>query len=71
MAGLQPKDIDVAQLYDCFTITVLMTLEDYGFCRKGEAGASSPTAPSRSAGACRSTRAEASCPRPACRVCSS
>jgi acetyl-CoA acetyltransferase len=39
MAGLQPKDIDVAQLYDCFTITVLLTLEDYGFCRKGEAGA--------------------------------
>jgi acetyl-CoA acetyltransferase len=39
MAGMQPKDIDVAQLYDCFTVTVLMTLEDYGFCRKGEAGA--------------------------------
>lgn len=39
MAGLTPKDVDVAQLYDCFTITVLMTLEDYGFCRKGEAGA--------------------------------
>jgi acetyl-CoA acetyltransferase len=39
MAQLQPKDIHVAQLYDCFTITVLMTLEDYGFCRKGEAGA--------------------------------
>jgi acetyl-CoA acetyltransferase len=38
MAGLTPKDVDVAQLYDCFTITVLMTLEDYGFCRKGEAG---------------------------------
>jgi acetyl-CoA acetyltransferase len=36
MAGLQPRDIDVAQLYDCFTITPLMTLEDYGFCRKGE-----------------------------------
>jgi acetyl-CoA acetyltransferase len=38
MAGLKPADVDVAQLYDCFTVTVLMTLEDYGFCRKGEAG---------------------------------
>ncbi len=36
MAGARPQDVDVAQLYDCFTITVLMTLEDYGFCRKGE-----------------------------------
>jgi acetyl-CoA acetyltransferase len=34
-AGLKPSDIDVAQLYDCFTITVLMTLEDYGFVPKG------------------------------------
>ena len=38
MAGVSPRQIDVAQLYDCFTITVLMTLEDYGFCRKGEGG---------------------------------
>ncbi|MEU6644070.1 thiolase family protein [Saccharomonospora sp. NPDC046836] len=38
MAGLSPKDIDVAQLYDCFTITVLMMLEDYGFCGPGEGG---------------------------------
>lgn len=38
MAGVGPKDIQVAQIYDCFTITVLMTLEDYGFCRKGESG---------------------------------
>ncbi len=38
-AGLGPDDIDVAQLYDCFTITVLMQLEDWGFCQKGEGGA--------------------------------
>jgi len=37
MAGLTPKDIGVAQLYDCFSITVLMTLEDYGFCPPGQA----------------------------------
>jgi acetyl-CoA acetyltransferase len=38
MAGLGPKDIDVAQLYDCFSIVPLITLEDYGFCKKGEGG---------------------------------
>lgn len=37
-AGLGPEDVDVAQIYDCFTITVLMQLEDWGFCKKGEAG---------------------------------
>jgi acetyl-CoA acetyltransferase len=37
-AGLGPQDIDVAQLYDCYTITVLLQLEDYGFCAKGEGG---------------------------------
>jgi acetyl-CoA acetyltransferase len=36
MAGLKPKDMDVAQIYDCFTITALMTLEDYGFAKKGQ-----------------------------------
>jgi acetyl-CoA acetyltransferase len=38
MAGLSPKDVDVAQIYDCFTVTVIMTLEDYGFCAKGQGG---------------------------------
>ncbi len=36
MAGLSPKDMNFAQIYDCFTITTLITLEDYGFCAKGE-----------------------------------
>ena len=37
-AGLQPEQIDVLQFYDSFTITVLVLLEDMGFCKKGEGG---------------------------------
>jgi acetyl-CoA acetyltransferase len=39
MAGLKPSDIDVAQLYDCFTIVPIIELEDLGFCEPGEGGA--------------------------------
>ncbi|WP_223477930.1 acetyl-CoA acetyltransferase [Oricola indica] len=39
MAGVKPSDIDVTQIYDSFTITVMLCLEDLGFCAKGEAGA--------------------------------
>jgi acetyl-CoA acetyltransferase len=39
MAGLGPADISVAQIYDCFTVTVLQTLEDYGLAPRGQAGA--------------------------------
>jgi acetyl-CoA acetyltransferase len=38
MAGIGLRDVDVVELYDCYTFTVLVTLEDYGFCRKGEGG---------------------------------
>jgi acetyl-CoA acetyltransferase len=38
MAGIGPSDIGVAQIYDCFTFTVIVSLEDYGFCEKGEGG---------------------------------
>lgn len=38
-AGIGPADIDVACLYDHFSPMVVMQLEDYGFCRKGEGGA--------------------------------
>jgi acetyl-CoA acetyltransferase len=37
-AGIEPSDIDVTQIYDSFTITTLLTLEDLGFCPKGEGG---------------------------------
>jgi acetyl-CoA acetyltransferase len=38
MAGVELADVDLLELYDCYTFTVLITLEDYGFCPKGEGG---------------------------------
>jgi len=39
MAGVAPKDVDVLELYDAFTINTILFLEDLGFCAKGEGGA--------------------------------
>ncbi len=37
-AGIELKDVDVAEFYDCFTGEVIFQLEDYGWCAKGEGG---------------------------------
>ena len=39
MAGIRREDVSACEIYDCYTYTVLVTLEDYGFCKKGEGGA--------------------------------
>ncbi|WP_063064657.1 thiolase family protein [Nocardia violaceofusca] len=39
MAGVTVEDVDLLELYDSYTFTVLVTLEDYGFCAKGDGGA--------------------------------
>ncbi|MBL8363075.1 MAG: thiolase [Rubrivivax sp.] len=38
MAGIRPQDVDVVQLYDAFTISTILLLEDLGFCDKGQGG---------------------------------
>ncbi len=38
MAGVKVDDVELAELYDCYTFTVVVSLEDYGFCSKGEGG---------------------------------
>jgi acetyl-CoA acetyltransferase len=50
MAGLGPSDVDVLQLYDAFTINVVLFLEDLGFCAKGEGGALAASAAIRPGG---------------------
>ena len=37
-ARIRPADVTMCQIYDCYTYTVLVTLEDYGFCPKGDGG---------------------------------
>ncbi len=38
MSGLSPKDVQIAEVHDCFTIAELLAYEDLGFCEKGKAG---------------------------------
>ena len=38
MAGVEPNDIDLAEVHDCFTIAEIMAIEDLDFCKKGEGG---------------------------------
>jgi len=38
MAGVDIKDIDIAEVHDCFTIAEILAMEDLGFCKKGEGG---------------------------------
>lgn len=58
--GLSPTDMDIACVYDCFTYTVMATLEDFGFCGKGEVGDSSGRAGGRTGA---TTRLCSSCER--------
>ena len=46
MAGIKPTDVDMLSLYDAFTITPILFLEDLGFCPRAKADASFPAAQS-------------------------
>jgi acetyl-CoA acetyltransferase len=49
-AGLSPADVDVAEIYDCFTISALLQLEDLGFAPRGEGAAFAATGALRPGG---------------------
>ena len=38
MAGVGPRDIDFAEVHDCFTIAEIMVMESLGLCEKGQGG---------------------------------
>ena len=60
-AGVSHGDIDYVSIYDSFTITVLITLEDLGFCAKGEGGRFVSDGTLLSTGHCRSTPTAVRC----------
>jgi acetyl-CoA acetyltransferase len=69
MAGIRHDAIDVVELYDSFTITVLLTLEALGFCKRGEGGAfvaGQRTAPGGDRSRSTPTAADCPTPTPAC-----
>ena len=61
MAGITPAEVDIRELYDCYTFTSLVTLEDYGFCAKGEGGALAASGALAPVGRCRRTPEVDSC----------
>ena len=58
-----PGDVDVAQLYDCFTITLLLQLEDYGFADRGQGGAFAADGGIDLAARCPATPRGGTCPK--------
>lgn len=61
--GLRPGDIDVACMYDCFTYTVMATMEGFGFCEKGEVGKFFSTGRATYGGTWWLTRTVGCCPK--------